>query len=216
MWPPSSGSNGSRLKAPTKMFSEAMSSSTKLTLYCQPALEATSVPVASAAPTTLLTWPAAVLERSLANSLGSALGSAATAWAEPTITWPKVVPEYSMAPSGLATWNNTAGATPRYEPLRPLTLASLVCRFTSFPSRRTVMVTGVPGGRGRIRSVSWVKLLTGWPSKAVTVSPIRSPASLAGEAGSDGVQVPLSYALTLAGTQALIVPSWVTLSFAMP
>ena len=76
-------------------------------------MEATSEPVASAAPTTLLTWPAAVLDRFLANSFGSAPGSAATAWAEPVRTWPKVVPEYSMAPSGLATWNTTAGPTPR-------------------------------------------------------------------------------------------------------
>jgi hypothetical protein len=34
--PPSSGSSGSMLKMPTKMFSDAISSSTKLTLYCQP------------------------------------------------------------------------------------------------------------------------------------------------------------------------------------
>ena len=97
------------------MFSEAMSSSTKLTLYCQPWLEATSVPVASAAPTTPMTWSVDELERFLSNSLGSSLGSAATAWPEPTSTWPKVVPEYSIAPSGLATWNTTVdvGATPR-------------------------------------------------------------------------------------------------------
>ena len=36
-----------------------------------------------AAPTTLLTWPAAVVARSLLNSLGSAAGSAATASTEP-------------------------------------------------------------------------------------------------------------------------------------
>ena len=70
--------------------------------------------------------------------------------------------------------------------------ATLVCRFTIFPSRRTVTVTGVPAGRGRTMSVSWVKLLTGWPSMAVTTSPSRSPASLAGETRWDPVQLPLS------------------------
>ena len=51
------------------MFSEAMSSSTKLTLNCQPTLAATAWPVSSAKPTTLLTWPAAVLRPVLAEQL---------------------------------------------------------------------------------------------------------------------------------------------------
>src|SRR5579864_2281353 len=117
-----------------------------------------------------------------------------------------------MAPSGLATWNTTAGAMPRYEPLRPRTLASVVCRVTSFPSRRTVMVAGDPAGVARITLPSWVKLLTGLPSKAVTVSPTRSPASLDGEAASDAVHVLLSSWVTFLGTQELTVPSWVVLS----
>ena len=74
------------------MFSDAISSNTKLTLYCQPTLAATAVPVASAAPTTLLTCPAAVFARSLLNSFGSAAGSAATALPEPTTTCPNVEP----------------------------------------------------------------------------------------------------------------------------
>ena len=71
-------------------------------------------------------------------------------------------------------------------------LATLVCRSTSFPSRRTVTVTGVPAGMRRISLVSWVKLVTGWPSTAVTTSPSRSPASLAGEGRWDPLQLPLS------------------------
>ena len=98
---------------PTKMLSEAMSSSTKLTLYCQPTLAATAAPVASAAPTTLITWPAAVLPRSLLNSLGTAPGSAPTALAEPTTTCPNADPAYWAARTGLATWNTTVGAMPR-------------------------------------------------------------------------------------------------------
>jgi hypothetical protein len=101
------------LKAPTKMFSEAISSSTKLTLYCQPTLAATAAPVASAAPTTLLTWPAAVLPRSLLNSLGSAPGRAPTALAEPTRTCPNADPAYWTARTGLAGWNTMVGAMPR-------------------------------------------------------------------------------------------------------
>ena len=71
-------------------------------------------------------------------------------------------------------------------------MASLACRVTSFPLRRTVTVTAVPGRWGRTMLVSWFKLLTGWPSKAVTTSPTRSPASLAGEGTWDPVQLPLS------------------------
>ena len=67
-----------------------------------------------------------------------------------------------------------------------------MCSVTSWPSRRTVRVTGDPGRVSRIALLSWVQVLTGWPSKAVTTSPTRSPASLAGEAWSDAVQVPLS------------------------
>ena len=69
--------------------------------------------MASAAPTTLLTCPAAVLPRSLLNSLGSAPGSAATALTEPTMTCPKADPAYWTARTGLATWNTTVGAMPR-------------------------------------------------------------------------------------------------------
>ena len=78
------------------------------------------------------------------------------------------------------------------------------------------MVTGDPGCARRIALPSWVQLLTGLPSKAITLSPGRSPASLAGDGWSDAVQVPLSSAVTLAATQELIVPSWVVLSFSMP
>ena len=78
------------------------------------------------------------------------------------------------------------------------------------------MLTGDPGRTARIASPSWVQLLTGVPSKAVTLSPTRSPASLAGDGWSAAVQVPLSSWVTFAATQELIVPSWVVLSFSMP
>ena len=69
--------------------------------------------MASAAPTTLLTCPAAVLPRSLANSLGSAPGRAATALAEPTMTCSNADPAYWTARIGLAGENTTVGAMPR-------------------------------------------------------------------------------------------------------
>ena len=78
------------------------------------------------------------------------------------------------------------------------------------------MVAGDPGRASRITLPSWVQLLTGWPSKAITWSPTRSPASLAGEALSDATQTPLFMAVTLVATQELTVPSWVVLSFSMP
>ena len=78
------------------------------------------------------------------------------------------------------------------------------------------MVTGDPGRTARIALPSWVQLLTGLPSKAITLSPGCSPASLAGDGWSDAVQMPLSSWVTLAATQELIVPSWVVLSFSMP
>ncbi len=69
--------------------------------------------MASAAPTTLLTWPPAVFARSLLNSFGSAAGRAATALAEPTITCPNADPAYWTARTGLAGENTTVGAMPR-------------------------------------------------------------------------------------------------------
>src|SRR5437868_14057688 len=72
-----------------------------------------------------------------------------------------------------------------------------------------------PAGALRIALPSWVQLLTGVPSNAVTWSPTRSPASLAGDAWSDAVQVPLLSSVVFAATHLLIVPSWVVLSFEM-
>ena len=191
-WPPSIGSSGSRLKAPMKMFSEAMSSSTKLTLYCQPQLAATAAPVASAAPTTLPTWPAAVLDRSLLNSLGSAEGRAATACAEPARVWPKVVPAYLIAPSGLATWNTDGRRDAQVGAAAAADAGQRRVQRHGWPSRLTVMVTGSPGRVARIALSSWVQVVTGWPSKAVITSPTCSPACLAGDAASAAAQVLLS------------------------
>ena len=51
------------------------------------------------------------------------------------------------------------------------------------------MVTAWPGRAALIALSSWVQVLTGWPSKAVTTSPTCSPACLAGEAASEATQV---------------------------
>ena len=76
--------------------------------------------------------------------------------------------------------------------MRPVTSASVVCSVSGWPSRSTVMVTGSPGLAARIALSSWVQVLTGWPSKAVTTSPTFSPACLAGDAASGATQVLLS------------------------
>src|ERR1035437_6333305 len=112
----------------------------------------------------------------------------------------------------------TSGAAmPRKPPLRPLTAASVVCSVIVLPSRTTVMVTRDPGLARLIALWSWVQLLTGVPSKAITLSPGRSPASLAGDGGFDAVQTPLSSAGTFDPTQGVIVPSWAALlGFWMP
>ncbi len=74
MCPPSSGSSGSRLSSPTKMFTEMMISRTSEALACQPILAATTWPVISPTPTTLVTCPPGVLARFLANRCENALG----------------------------------------------------------------------------------------------------------------------------------------------
>ena len=94
---------------PTKMFSDAISSSTKLTLDCQPTFAATAWPVSRAAPTTLDTLPAAVDDRSLANSCGTAAGNCASALTEPVITCEKPVPTYLTASTGFCRWKTVAG-----------------------------------------------------------------------------------------------------------
>ena len=78
------------------------------------------------------------------------------------------------------------------------------------------MVAVDPGRAWRIALPSWFQLLIGLPLNAVTWSPSRSPASLAGDGGSDAVQVPLLSWVVFAATQVLTVPSWVVLSFSMP
>ena len=77
------GSSGSRLNAPTKMFSDAMISSTRSALGCQPIGAASTWPVTLPAPTTLVTCPPGVLARFLENRSGMALGRLAATWAEP-------------------------------------------------------------------------------------------------------------------------------------
>ena len=74
------------------MFSEAMISSTTLTLAFQPIGAATTWPVASAAPTTLVTLPPGVLARFLANRSGMALGRLTTTPADPATIWPNWLP----------------------------------------------------------------------------------------------------------------------------
>ncbi len=80
------------MNAPTKMFSEATISITTATLACQPIGAATTWPVTSAAPTTLVTWPPGPLPRFLANRSGTALGRLATTPADPARIWPNLPP----------------------------------------------------------------------------------------------------------------------------
>jgi hypothetical protein len=73
------------------MFREAMISSTTATLACQLIGAASTWPVASAAPTTLVTLPPGVSARFLANRSGIAFGRLAATPADPATirpNWP--------------------------------------------------------------------------------------------------------------------------------
>ena len=95
------------------MLSDATSSSTKLTLYFQPTSAATAWPVSRAAPTTLVTLPAAVVERFWENRCGTAAGSCASALTEPESTCEKAVPTYPTEASRPCRWNTVVGAMPK-------------------------------------------------------------------------------------------------------
>src|SRR6266487_714011 len=73
---------------PPKMFSEATIRTVKVTFSCQPRFAPITWPVASPAPTMLVTLPPAVFARLCANSFGIALGSSVMTAAEPLTTVP--------------------------------------------------------------------------------------------------------------------------------
>src|SRR5262245_65596055 len=81
--------------------------------------------------------------------------------------------------------------------------ASEAVRVSCFPSRCTVIVTGLPAGWWRRALPIWVQLRTGTPATAMILSPARTPARLAGEAGFDGLQA----AVRLDGTQVSMAPT---------
>lgn len=64
---------------------------------------------------------------------------------------------------------------------------STACRVCSLPSRSTVRVAGPTVCRMRSESVA--QSSTRCPSKATILSPSRRPAALAGETGSEALQV---------------------------
>src|ERR1700733_2652424 len=198
-----------------KMFSEMMISSRSEAEYCHPPPEETAWPAMSAAPTTLLTSPAGVLARFLWNRSGSAAGSFANAWAEPTSTSPNADPANATAPTGLDRWNTTASPMPMQEPLHPGMRAGVASRMIRLPFRSTVTGTGFPTGWARIATPSWVQLCTGVSPTAITVSPALIPAALAGEACLLPAQEPWLYALRLAGTHALPPPIALVFAFSL-
>src|SRR5215831_18344531 len=112
-----------------------------------------------------------------------------------------------MPLSGPVRLKTTTGETPRYDPLRPLTMAREVCRVSCRLPRCTVTGTGVPAGCFRITFPIWVQSRTGVPATAMILSPARTPACLAGESGLFAVQA----AFMLAGTQVSMVPTVVAL-----
>src|ERR1700684_1080850 len=198
-----------------KMFSEMMISNRAEAEYRQPPPEETAWPAMSAAPTTLLTSPAGVLDRFFLNRSGRAAGSFPNASAEPTSTSPNDDPANATAPTGLDRWNTTASPMPMQEPLHPGILAGVASRVIRLPFRSTVTGTGFPIGWARIATPSWVQLCTGVPPTAMTVSPALIPAALAGEVCLLPTQEPWLYALRLTGTQALTPPLALLFAFSL-
>ena len=96
-----------------KMLSDAISSSTNSTFCCQPTSEATASPVSRAAPTTLVTLPAAVDDRSALKRFGMAAGSCATALTDPVTVSANPLPTSLTASNRLCRWNVYDAAMPR-------------------------------------------------------------------------------------------------------
>src|SRR5579862_9956048 len=106
---------------------------------------------------------------------------------------------------------------PRNPPGRPFTVARVACSVSVCPPRCTVTGTVAPGLTFLMAVVSCVYVVTATPSNEVILSPGLRPARLAGDFALLAVQGALLLrAVTLAGTQADTVPSWVLLSFSIP
>src|SRR6185437_10820520 len=147
-----------------------------------------------------LVTPPPFLARFGENNLGISLGSLPRPSTDAVTTWPNWLAVDWTAVTGL-TWTNGTSSTPRNPPfLRHFNGASVMSLVNCLPSREIVNATEVPGLCATIWLVSWFQVLTLWPSTATTLSPLRSPASTAGDLAADGGQFTC---VALAGTQAV-------------